>query len=945
MKHIVCESIEEAANVIEELESQGNTIYHACSTYKEKQVETGEFNSIGNPKYEYRTQENALAAKAFWVDIDVGKINKKTGEPVGHQSREAALAALDVFIEAYALPKPLIVNSGNGYHVYWGLTSAIPKKQWTKFAAIFNEMAVRVRLQHDTSCTIDSARVLRPVGSTNRKHSKAQPVEVVSEVPELIDTTGFATKLVTWAKEQSFVPIVPDASLFRNDLAYTPDYPPSSAYEIVKHCQQLKAVVDVRSDVEEPLWYAMVNLVSCTVEGDALCHEWSMGDERYSYDETQKKIDQWRGKPTTCARWEILNPGGCNGCAHKGKIKNPIHLGQIMPEAGAAPQADAESIEYENAEAAEPEPVKFPADVAYSFVWDGSRLVRRVSGEEDSSGIAQVKAFCEILFMPTNYFRDPRTGHYRVIWSATEPTGRVREFELSGAAMGVGGMTLAKELGEQGIVAISGQKKHMEAYVTTWFNSLRKRTEEVNVFYQYGWQKDWSFILGQYQYMPNGDVRRVRLSGNAAIPTYIEAFEPQGTAEEWVELVDRVYNYEGQEQYQFTLGIGFGAPLIRLFENYGGLIVNGYSPNKGLGKSTAGKLALGIYGDPKVLVRTKQQTTTKAFNAHCGVMNSLPVMLDEATNVEPKALSEIAYTFSQGTPGQGLNPDGSMRTTLHSWSTIMIANANRSLINVVGAGKANADAEMGRILEYEIVRVSKLTKEEADDVLARSESIYGEVGRQYISYLVTNREQVLELLRKAQKVLDKRIGASVSDRFHSIGVAAVVVGLTIAKRLGLINFDLTSLTDWIVMRTRTLQDRIQDNLPPMSSVFGLMVSELAAGVIVTSIEGDSRANGKAAIVLTHPRGAVTGRLIQESGTLYLQQGLIRQWCAKNQADYGAMWAEVVNNGWAAPDIVSYSLGKGTKDYALPPTRCWKIDASKMDGDEAADVRDKIYAIK
>ena len=204
---------------------------------------------------------------------------------------------------------------------------------------------------------------------------------------------------------------------------------------------------------------------------------------------------------------------------------------------------------------------------------------------------------------------------------------------------------------------------------------------------------------------------------------------------------------------------------------------------------------------------------------------------------------------------------------------------------------------------------------------------------------------MLELLRKAQKSLDKRIGASVSDRFHSIGVAAVVVGLTIAKSLGLVKFDLVSLTDWIVMRTRTLQDRIQDNLPPMSSVFGLMVSELSAGVIVTSIEGDSRANGKAAIVLQHPKGAVTGRLIQESGTLYLQQGLIRQWCAKNQADYGAMWGEVVNNGWATPDIVTYSLGKGTKDYALPPTRCWKIDATKMDGEDVAEARDKIYAIK
>lgn len=938
LRHLAADSIERAAAIAEELEDRGMTVYHACAAYKQDKVDTGTLTSKNTPKYVYRTQDNALAARSFWIDIDIGKTDKNTGEPRGHQTRESALAALDVFVETYGLPYPLVVNSGYGFHLYWSLTKEISAGKWSKLAAIFNEMAQRVNLQHDSACTTDIARILRPVGTTNRKQDTGAPVEVVGDVPEQIDRDAFATIIVDWAKDNNYK-LVEKKPVVQNDLAYTPDYPPSSAYEIIKHCKQIADIAAVRSDhVDEPLWYAMLSVICCTVEGDALCHEWSSGDDRYNYDQTQFKIDKWRNKPTSCAQWEKLNPKGCEGCPSKGKVVGPIMLGQVLPE--PAPVV----IEVEEG-VVEEKPVEFPEDMAHMFSWNGTSLMRRVVGDKDEDA-AQVKAFCEILFMPTNYFRDPRTGHYRVIWSATERNGKTRDFELSGAAMGVGGITLAKELGEQGIVALNGQKKHMEAYVTSWFNSLRKRTEETSVYYQYGWQKDWSFILGRYQFLPNGEIKKVRLTGNAAIQMYVDAFEPKGSAQAWVDLVDRVYNYEGQEQYQFTLGIGFGAPLIRLFENYGGLIVNGYSPEKGMGKSTAGKLALGIYGDPKILVRTKQQTTTKAFNAHCGVMNSLPVMLDEATNVEPKALSEIAYTFSQGTPGQGLNPDGSMRTTLHSWSTIMCTNANRSLINVVGAGKTNADAEMGRILEYEFTRISKLSKEEADEALAQAETIYGHVGRTYIEYIVTHREEVAELLRKAQKALDKRIGATVADRFHSIGVAAIIVGLTIAKKLKLVSFDLVRLTDWIVLRTRNLHDRIQDNLPPMTSVFGTMVAEMASGIIVTGTEGDSRSNGKAAIVLQHPKGAVTGRLIQDTNTLYLQQSLIRQWCAKNQADYGAMWAEVVNLGWASPDVVNFSLGKGTKDYALPPSRCWKLDAAKMDGDAVpAEARDKIYAIK
>ena len=111
LKHIACDSIERAADIVEELEDRGMTIYHACASYKQDKVDTGELNSVGKPKYEYRTQDNALAARSFWIDIDIGKVDKN-GEPKGHQTREEALAALDVFVDTYQLPYPLVVNSG-----------------------------------------------------------------------------------------------------------------------------------------------------------------------------------------------------------------------------------------------------------------------------------------------------------------------------------------------------------------------------------------------------------------------------------------------------------------------------------------------------------------------------------------------------------------------------------------------------------------------------------------------------------------------------------------------------------------------------------------------------------------------------------------------------------------------------------------------------------------
>ena len=50
--------------------SKGNTVYHACASYKEVQFIT---TKKGTEVPAGRKQSNALAAKALWLDFDVGK--------------------------------------------------------------------------------------------------------------------------------------------------------------------------------------------------------------------------------------------------------------------------------------------------------------------------------------------------------------------------------------------------------------------------------------------------------------------------------------------------------------------------------------------------------------------------------------------------------------------------------------------------------------------------------------------------------------------------------------------------------------------------------------------------------------------------------------------------------------------------------------------------------
>jgi len=80
-----------------------------------------------------------------------------------------------------------------------------------------------------------------------------------------------------------------------------------------------------------------------------------------------------------------------------------------------------------------------------------------------------------------------------------------------GAAIAIGGREIWQELGSRGVVPRAGKKKHMEAYVTSWFNELKRKAEETHVFSQFGWQRDGSFVVGNKQYKPDGSVLNIRM--------------------------------------------------------------------------------------------------------------------------------------------------------------------------------------------------------------------------------------------------------------------------------------------------------------------------------------------------------------------------------------------------------------------------------------------------
>ncbi len=105
---------------------------------------------------------------------------------------------------------------------------------------------------------------------------------------------------------------------------------------IVRFCRQLAALAANPSGMPEPVHHAAAGVFArCTPDGRDHFKRLSRGYRGQSADYTDTWCEMAMDRnvaattgPTTCARFEALNPGGCNGCPHRGKITSPIMLGR-----------------------------------------------------------------------------------------------------------------------------------------------------------------------------------------------------------------------------------------------------------------------------------------------------------------------------------------------------------------------------------------------------------------------------------------------------------------------------------------------------------------------------------------------------------------------------------------------------------------------------------------
>ena len=868
-RHRFFDDKEKAYTFALDQDSKGETVYYAQASFE-------------SPKN--RKADNAVWLRSYFLDIDCGP--KKP-----YSTQKDGVIALKKFCEAAKIPIPSVVNSGNGLYAYWILTEDVDSRTWVATAQLIKGLCERLGFNVDPVRTSDRTSVLRPVGATNRKGTHKTVSNIFMGAP--VSDVDFRNLLLESASKQRIDTktfSAPDTQLNAEfQIEMSGEKP--SAHRIADRCSQIGLVREKKGDVQEPLWYAAIGLLKSTVEAPEIIHEWSSGYAGYSREETDRKIDQHKVHATTCHYFHSINPSLCVGCRYHGKINSPFRLG--LPD---------------------PKPVAVPEDVLEVKLPMGfSRTDRGII--YDSGEDAAVNVFPYDL-LPVKLTQDESLGQEIMHMRAKDPhTGWFDV--LVRTALLHDGKLLLMTLADQGIHPYYGKTERalfmqlLSGYMQTLKDNRRKQV----LSQQMGWLEEpdgtLAFVLGDRLISARG-VETVGIAKGA--DTVVRAITKQGEAEKWA-TTTKILDEPGLEPWAFTLAaLGFGAPLMR-FTGYKGSMLSMVG-RSGLGKTAMGWWSLSVWGNPEKL-QMIQRDTQNATVARMSLYNSLPLFIDEITNIKPDILSDLAYQITQGRDKHTLTRARTERSAL-PWATIGAASSNKSLVDVLGGYKADAGAEINRIFEYEFPAGTVFDGVTAYHMFRDN---YGVAGEPYVQYLVEHQDELAGNLLRVQAMIHKKADCRPEERFWVITAACAVYGASIARKLGLLHLDINRLVDWIVVAIRSMRGVKEDTTVDSPSWLGTFLSKHTSNMIVVSKMVNASSGYS---VLIEPRGPLYIRKDNETNTLWIARDQLKRELLAGSASYSKIKQELVATRALVSDSRRMMLGKGTQYSGLAEIT-WQID--------------------
>ncbi len=927
---------EEAAKAALLFDSRGETVYFAVNSFGDW------YHDEVKNKKRIRTQENVVACRSLFDDLDVdvdGDDDKK------YSTREEALADIIKLAKALRLT-PTITSSGGGYHCYFSLDEDVTKQVWEELSAMKRDITTFMGLKADRAVDMDSARVLRPVGTHNRKSDTPREVIVVKEGKAYpVDKVRAALQSYIVANNIQPAPTNKKSSVDNPFAAALGDYPPSDANVVAEHCSAIREFKETGGNISEPHWHRAIGVVKHCVNGEQIIHDWSKGYEDYSEIETQDKIDEWTVGPTSCV--EMNKHIGCmENCPFAGKVYGPIQLGatedaESVEEETEAPEAPEDD---DKATVIEGQTIPYWPDNGYR--WNGTALSRAVV---DDDGVVHWRPFARSFIYPINRIQDSE-GTWVIQWRAKEKNGRWREFFMPTLELASTDQ-MAKTLASQEIFLMrtKNARNDMAEFAEGLIETLQAWRIETKTYKQFGWTEDRKgFVIGTSMITEKGqeDV----LCDPDMPPDISVDFGTSGTLEEWIANIDKLYNRKGAEPFQFALCHSMGSILVELMgsSNWHGLPL-AFTGHGGTGKSTAAKIACGFYGNPHFMERQtgEQGSTLNAAIKRIAIMGSVPMLLDEFSGRQPDELTRTGYALANGRDKERLGSNGKFSTVGGQWFKNSFITSNDSIHESISKLPAGFRVEATQLRFFEVQLPENFRSDIFPDITQEfveyhMDNVYGEACRPFIRFVIKNIDWVRRQMVAARSKFNPKSEEDNKERFYRDTIVTALVAGKIAERLGLIQFELAGMKKWALDQVVKMRESRKESNTDISEHLAQFIATLPGRLIITKHFGDARAKVKEN-PMEQLRGPAIGRVATDDRKVYITVKAVNDWCKDHGITPSAMKEELDRGGYlmyAADGTPSHKIYLGSGS-TIPSgqSRCYEIKYHKLfDGKALALVK-------
>ena len=707
-------------------------------------------------------------------------------------------------------------------------------------------------------------------------------------------------------------------------------YPSASLEAVSARCAQVRRMKETLGDVSYEHWRGVIGIGKFCTDGEAKVVEWSARREETGHTNTDalSKLASWDSGPTTCDYFRNrCDPDVCAGCAFAGT--SPIQLGSVISETPITPVVEVEG-----------EKEWSPAIWSKAFIVMNNRLFGQ---EKDADGNVDNVCFADPAFYPVEWVVG-EDGTYGLRCRVSYRPGRWSFFHIPFKNC-VDGKSLRLALGAYA-VAVHNDKLAVK-FMKSMMADLRHARDAQLTYQQFGWHHDFSgFLIGDHL-ITKDSVQHI----STTLSNLSMLHETKGTAQEWIDGVDTLFNRPNMEPYQYVFATVFGSVLVPMLKNdrWHGIPLALTSEDSGYGKSTVSCIAINaLYHASTAFL---PNITPKAVVSRASKMNNLIMLVDEVTRSmpEPRHLSDIAYDLSNGGDKIRLLPNGQEAPSSPRFRGNHILTGNQNVFGKLTENPQNPEALQMRVFEIDLpayynnkppINAAK----ESSIAINLDSNVYGVLLIPYLRYVMDHVEEIQENLQKFfDKIMTVLDDTANKERFYGAHIACSLLGLKIAIELGFVKFDFNSVKKFAINHVVKLRKLAQEYKVTNEDILSMFLADIHGHILVTRNYDtlDSRDNGKTEVPQIQLRGAPLARLVlgtsAERGKLFISVRAFDEWCVEHNHN-----ANTLKRNMRADGIIrtnrdgknldaKIGLSKGVPTHPTGRCRCLEVDYSFAQG--------------